>query len=460
MNFGDIYPKLNTLSCFRHPKTELCYDWLTPKSIIQLAEQSIMLIAKTGIFQVFVSECGAVPFAKLCAKIAEKKQMNLTWYCIKVPREIDKSFESTFQYYCNRKAADFLLPLDFHANPKNESFSVSASAEPHFVIARNEVTKQSSSPENPGLLRHFVPRNDEGLANIMNELQKPNDLEKNKEEQASLLSLQSKTKSSDLFQILQKPFIYFDEYIDSGKTLFQTIRFLQLFNPGVQFKLFCYLIKLPQAQLNPDFISSLYTLDSEEEAYQFGVYPFENRLDLIGYYYFNDNHHFKRSCISSLSSPLQGTPLTIKKFPLAELFGIINLALPLELKSSVQKQCAIPEVAQFIQEHHLVQYALYRLEILYYASTDISELLFQLFDMYGPVWSPMPDEYHLDYLNAFEKMTPIFDKYLNLENILSSYVAHRETLINHVAAFCENTRQQFYTQLENVLEEKTYECEY
>ena len=44
----------------------------------------------------------------------------------------------------------------------------------------------------------------------------------------------------------------------------------------------------------PSIYFTLYDLDTQLECYRFGIYPFENRIDLIGYFYYLNNNAFQK----------------------------------------------------------------------------------------------------------------------------------------------------------------------
>jgi len=436
----DIFPELDNLSPFVHPRTRLSYRWLNSSQIIELAEKSLNQLVQLDIDQVIVAESGAMPFAKVCQWLSKKKGLNLHWYSIKVPRDIHDFLEPTIQYGLKQTVNEWKISENFDQTPVG--FGARAEINPGMM---GEVCLPPLSSELNALLesKYFETPSLSLMEALRTAPKNP-----------SHERLSSLTRESDLSKILAKPFIYFDEYIDSGKTLFQTIRFLNLFAEKLDFKLFSYMTKLPKSQVS-DYSTSLFTAETEFDAYKIGVYPFENRVDWIGYFYFTQPGLYKRISVSELALEIASIggncDSSLLKNQSGKYIEIVNWP---DLTSTVKSNCTIPVVADYISQHHVQQYGFFLLEKISRGSTPTSEFFFQLFDMYGPVWSPMPDDYHFNYWETFEKSRPQLESALSNPTVQELYERIRRALVCEVAALCESRRADLNHSLTLELEKK------
>ena len=408
MILSDIYPELDPVVMFPHPITGQTYKMLSSIQLIELANKTLATLIKMDIKQILVSESGAILFAKICAWISHKKKLDLQWYSIKIPRNIEESFLPTLQAFIKLSKDDLLLSHEYERNPSEFSFTVNAD---HHLL-----------PE------RYFNSDDLSLADILKSLRS----EIKFPERDYFLSL---TKSSALAMFLKQPFIFFDEYIDSGKTLFQSLRFFKLFANSPQCKVFSYLIKLHETEINRNICACLYTLDTEHQAYTDGVYPYENRIDLLGYYYISNKDSFQRKSIAEQNS-LHTKETSHSNKLLQFIQSLDNHTIHAEVRS----QCSIPEISQWITNHHLVRYYLYKLEESNYGKSAYSELLYHLFDMYGPTWSPLPDSYHLCYIDAFCKTDKNINQHIATTFIRRHYRENRYRIMQLVTYLLETRR--------------------
>jgi hypothetical protein len=438
--YSTIYPEVNQLKMFTHPDTGLTYQFLSTPQLMELAERALELLLSMGIDQVIVSEAGAVPFARICAWLAWKKNLPLRWYAVKVPRNVSETAHVTLQTYSFLSLNELLLFPNIQTNPIGFSFT-RTNGELGLYDVGWALAKQDSAGPMPNLhlpIDYFTV-DGRTLGEILESIQehKPNPITD---------YLQNVTQTCALAQLLKKPFIFFDEYIDSGTTLFQSFRFFNLFAKDLQFKIFSYLIKIPKHSLDQKLCRSLYTLDDEYQAYQWGVYPFENRMDWLGYYYFITTNQFSKVSVSELF---------LHKGPDTDWPYLVDFLESLgdgTYLSDLQTECPIPQVAQFISRQHIIQFSLYLLEEIHCGKSKYSEFLFQLFDLYGPIWSPFPDDYHMSYLNAFAKIRPKMELLLTDQIIAKNYLNSRSQIVHHSAELFEQRRLLQQQNLFNALE--------
>lgn len=397
---SELFPEVDPLTGLVHPASNQSYQMLTPSQLLRMAEQILTRIEKTGIDQVIVSESGSVPFARICAMVATRKKKHINWYAVKIPRNIIDTFHVTFKTYLSLPEKALRL-----SETSNAGFSYGISehkvSPPNFLFDADAMT----------------------LKEIVNTLQYDHVFpEKN-----WFLKM---SEGSALAQILKKPFIFFDEYIDSGKTLFQSIRFMSLFSDSLHFRIMSYMTHLYQKDMDTSFIDSLHTLDDGWEMYALGVYPFENRIDCLGYYWLITPDILQKIPVSDLvmntRDICQKTVSSLTDNPIIQI-----------LLRNAKNHCKVSDISEWITEKQAFYWLLYHTEKSCFGINPFSEFWYQLFDMYGPIWSPFPDAWHQAYLDAFESEDPWCQP-----DIVRQYQTIREPLIHCVADLFEKRRKQ------------------
>jgi len=407
LDIEHIYSKPNNLSCFVHPKFNKVFQFINIDTLINQAKKIVSIFISNNIETVFFAETGASPFVFICNELIKKQNKKIKWIPIKLPRDIPDDISLIIQYFSGKKV-----------DLENVKFKTSD----HF--SKN------------------IPSLDLLLKNI-------NHIPLNGS-QESLLHVLSDTS---IAKALKKPIIFFDEYIDSGRTLYNVIRFLQLFNPKLEFHIVSYFTKLFDTEGHSLILHSLFNLSREEQCYDAGVYPFENRVDLIGYFYLLDQNLYQKTYVKDFIASEDLNNSLESDFWL-EMERFLSNKMFLE---NIQNNCKIEDVSNFISENNLIHYLLYLLEKTISKNCKETEFLFLLFDMYGPIWSPMPDEYHIDFLQAFNANEKVLIKSNVFSKLSNYYIELRNVIIHKIAFECEKRRNNFIQSVKNKLEKEEYE---
>src|SRR3989344_2521060 len=176
---------------------------------------------------------------------------------------------------------------------------------------------------------------------------------------------------------LAKPFLFFDEYIDSGTTLQNSHRYFNCFTGDIDFRTLSYYTNIGASSEFERIFFSEFDQDSQLQCYSRGAYPFENRIDLIGYYYFiNDDAYLRRSLeevVQMFKEQKQVDPANL----LQNLNAVIRERDLLEI---VKEQAKIPAVAQFLDESQIFKYYISALEQATEGKGPSGEFLWQLFE--------------------------------------------------------------------------------
>lgn len=348
-----LFGEVDNLECFVHPEFRRAFRLASDERLFTYAETIAQKIRESQCGLVVVAETGAVPFAKLCEWILRRDGGNVQWKYIKFPRDPLKNIAE-------------IIKFQLTDEERSRTQGIEAINE--------QITKRLFEPE-------------ENLQDILKQIEKPIDGKPYEEMRAVL-------EGTRISALLSQPFIYFDEYVDSGTTLWSAYHYFNLFALA-KFKIMSFYINIEDGNSHPAVCCSLFDAATRKQCFEGGVYPFENRIDLIGHWYHIDEGVYEKMTLDQLR----------EEFPSAEI-GASGFLKTLrtavcEPVLEVQRAARIRPVASYISEDDGVRYLLTLLEQGSGHKKICHEFLWQVFEMYGPIWSPLPDEYHLDFLQAF-----------------------------------------------------------
>lgn len=410
-----LYNKPDTLSHFN--TKECSYTFLSNKQTVSLTARLAGRIEKSPYEKVLVAETGASPIAEICDVLLQRTTKDVEWQCIKVPREPVKNILHPLIHYLTEEERKEKLPQNSLERLTNDLQTVGVDETLIVTLpqmSREEIlrflTKQipideynHELPSLPELLRQLPTREQSQMQTIVSHV----------------------TQDCRFPRFLQNPFLYFDEYIDSGKTLQQTDIFMNFLAKTPDYKTLSYYVFIAYPQHFSVVFSTLYSHDTREECYRLGAYPFENRIDLIGHFYAISDDFFKRISVTEL--PVSSEQITEQdgKRLLTELNSVIKKEKLLDI---VVNGLENSEVKSFVKNEHVLRFLFYLLEKEISGDSEVSQFLWQCFDMYGPCWSPLPDRFHLDYYKGFSELERNLPKD-SLQNCLELYRSCRSAIL-------------------------------
>jgi len=113
----------------------------------------------------------------------------------------------------------------------------------------------------------------------------------------------------------------------------------------------------------------------------------------------------------------------------------------------------IDDVRKYLTTDHILRYCLWWLEKRVGEET-CAEFLFQLYDMYGPAWSPTPTSYHFDFWQGFETLGPLFEGAADFERLERAYLYHRSSILKSAADLCVSRRREWLNRINTLVEER------
>ena len=267
-------------------------------------------------------------------------------------------------------------------------------------------------------LNKYLPIEKVNVENVFNNINKEID---------NLESLDDILRETTLYDIFSNQFIFFDEYILSGTVLRNFNFYAKLICKDVNYKIGAYMIFTKNIEKYKQIQFSIYSEETEIEAYKNGVYPFEDRIDIIGYFYYIDKDNYKKINVKDLANEYDENENEIEKFidkiyKFIEEYDILNL---------IKQKCKKEDLKEYFNKEDIVRYILKCLEENISIKSIDANFIKELFELYSPIWIPMPKEYHYEYWKTFVRIQSKIDEFVN-EN-LEKYKTLRKSFISKLA---------------------------
>lgn len=412
----DLFGKVDNLEMFIHPQFNEKFKFMNEIQSVKLAKDILEGFIKSGYEQIVVIESGTSPLISIIKGLEECKKSNLKLMQIKIPRDLNFNLYKWFETYLSENELNTVIEIS------NRN------------ILRKEALKEQCDNFN---LENFIGTEKFTIYDSINDSKSYS--EENKVFHEIL-------KGTKLYEIFTKPFLLFDEYINAGTIIRNFNGIVRLFTNNPDFKLSAYCMFLDNPEKYKKISFTLYDNSSELEAYRNGAYPFENRIDLIGYYYFISRNDFEKVYLDELKSEIlnqedaKNSNLKSKNDynneSLKEFYKNLNKVInENNLLEKLIENLEENQVKQYVSNNDIIRYLLKYLDEKEYGKNKIADFLDQVFELYAPSWSPMPVIFHLDYWNGFSKIQKDIDEAGN--KIIDSYKKYRLLIIKEILNLLE-----------------------
>lgn len=354
----ELFGKVDNLECFTHPKFNEKFKFMNEEQSINLARKVLDKFLKSGYQQIVVIESGTSPLISIIKKLEEYKKSSLNLMQIKIPRDLDFNLYKWFETYLSEEE----------------------------LYSRKKSLKEVCDKFN---LEDFIGKEKFSIYDSISD---------NKVYSQENKKFHEILKGTKLYEIFTNPFLIFDEYINAGTIIRNFNGIVRLFTDNPQFKLSAYCMFLDNPRNYEKIAFTIYDNDTELEAYRNGAYPFENRIDLIEYYYFISKDNFQKVYLKDLKTGLD--TLNNDKF-----YNLLNdKILKSNILNKLKENLEENQVKEYVSNYDIIRYLLKYLDEKIYGKNRISDFFDQVFELYAPSWSPMPVIFHLDYWNGFDKI--------------------------------------------------------
>jgi hypothetical protein len=423
---NNLFKREDNLSLFKHPEYKKRFYFLDNKKIIFLAKKTSRAIIRSNCKNILVNETGATVFANICKELIDRKypRNQINWIFIKFPREPKTNLFFIIRYYLKE-------------NELKEK------------LGREQIKKLKSLIHvHSNLTRELI------LKEVCNKIPLKSLELKKKSLKEIIYSIDNKQtkyqkivsiilENTEISRFLSERFILFEDFITSGHTINLTINYLKFFSKKLDFKIICYYFNLKDYKKYKIISFSLYDLSSKSRCFDYGTYPFENRVDLLGYFYAMDKERYEKIKLSSL----------IKKDNCLDLRFIDKIKKVINkngLLEQIKKEFKIKDLRDFISIKHLIRYYFYVFEKELKIDEKSTEFLWLVQDMYGPLWLPLPIEYHLEFMRVLENFKT-FRKVPEFNELLIDYKRNRQSIINEIIRFYKKSSKNELNQINKII---------
>lgn len=369
---NDLFGIVDNLNMFIHPKFNEGFKFMDDKQSICLAKRILNEFKKSGYENIVVIESGTSPLIAIIARLKEYESCDFKITQVKIPRDLDFNLFEWFNTYLSKEEMSEIVNVNGNS------------------ITRYEALKNIC---NIFSLEKFIGNDKFTIYDSVNNLKEYDSSTK------EFIEILQGTKMSELFN---KPFLLFDEYINAGTIIRNFNGIVRLFNMNPSFKLSAFCMFLDNPKDYEKIAFTLYDNSSELECYRNGAYPFENRIDLIGYYYFISKDDFMKVYLKDLKNELKEYAI---QSDLNLFYKKLNTIIDDEkLLDKLKNSLAEDQVKSYVNNKDIIRFIFKYLDEKLYGKNKFSDFLDQVFELYAPSWSPMPVIYHLDYWSGFDKV--------------------------------------------------------
>lgn len=412
----DLFGKVDNLEMFTHPKFNEKFKFMNESQSVKLAKDVLEGFMKSGYEQIVVIESGTSPLISIIKNLEEYKKSNLKLMQIKIPRDLNFNLYKWFEAYLSEKELNSIIKINDESLPRKE-------------FLKNKCNQFS--------LEEFIGTDKFTIYDSINDNKFYNDSNK---------QFHEVLKGTKLYEIFTKSFLLFDEYINAGTIIRNFNGIVRLFTNNPEFKLSAYCMFLDNPEKYEKINFTLYDNCSELDAYRNGAYPFENRIDLIGYYYFISENDFEKVNLKDLRNEIlnncQNGKITNTFYE--KINNLINKNNLLEkLKENLEEK----QVKQYVTNNDVIRYLLKYIDEKIYGKNKVADFLDQVFELYAPSWSPMPVIFHLDYWNGFSKIQKDIDCLSS--SILDVYKEYRLLIIKEILDSLEENYKSWQKAIKN-----------
>ena len=372
-----LFGEVNNLNMFIHPKFNEHFKFMNDNQSVILSEKILSEFIKSGFENIVVIESGTSPLIELIKKNEKYKNTKFNLIQVKIPRDLDFNLYEWFKTY-----------LSYEEQKQKIQFNGKESS-------RIELLRTLCNEFN---LENYVGNEKFTIYDSVSD---------KKNYDNSTKDFQEVLKGTYISKIFNAPFLLFDEYINAGTIIRNFNGIVRLFSNNPIFKLSAYCMFLDNPKDYEKIAFTLYDNSTELECYRNGAYPFENRIDLIGYYYFITDESFEKVYLKELEEEVN--KLTEKE-SFEDFYNKLNDIINKdELLNKLKENLVEEQVRKYVDNTDIVRYVFKYIDEKLFGKNKYADFLDQVFELYAPSWSPMPVIFHLDYWNGFEKIKESID---------------------------------------------------
>jgi len=388
----NVYGKVDKIRNLRLEENNERFYIMNEQQVFDLATQVINKIEKSKYRTIVFAESGSEPLIRICKQIAKRRNLEIDWFGFKIPRDIDINLYEFIKFYLSEE----------ELNEEND------------LRTRDELLEEFCKKIN---IEEYLPRKeiqvDEVICNIGRDYK--------------INSLDEILKGTHIHEVFSKEFLFFDEYILSGTIVRNFSFFSKLVCKKSKFKIGAYMIFSENIENLEKVEFSLYSKNNMTDAFRKGVYPYEDRVDIIGYFYNITKNEYAKIYLKDFIKECEDKNKELNDF-INKIYEFIEAKKLLNL---VKSKCKKEMLRDYFEEEDIIRYILKVFEQNIYSNKKEAIFLNEVFELYAPIWLPMPKEYHYQYWKALVRIQGYIDEYVISQK--EEYRAIREYFLSELA---------------------------
>ena len=396
--------KLDNLAPFTNQQTGRQYEHMTYEEFENMALKVAAQVMKVGRPLLLSMDSGSLPLAL----VVRSQNPQMTHIRVKAPREIG---DATWKY------------LSFMLTPEEKSQKVSKKQAEEVAGLLGEDLQLEGKALTEALRAVAAIAGVPLTYNIDENLETLRGLKGNIFVKANQVLLQGTQFSKEL----ESKAVMVEEFVTSATVLTACTYLLLSFNEKANYELVCYNYGKEQKDAGGVWAQLYGSPWNQEKAY-----PYENRIDLLGFYYTETAEELHLQNIKNLADEdgEEGAE---------ELEYLLRLYIKNENLVEALRVGAPENVKDYLDAPAVARWLAWKLERDWDETS--ADLYYQLFEMYAPSWSPLTIDFHLGFTGAFEERNwgpiPI--------ELRTAWARHRGALLAKTARAMEQTRNNYWT---------------
>jgi hypothetical protein len=418
-SFNPYAAPIDNLSAFTHPIFQQKFRYMNSQEGLALAQTILDEFIKSGYQNIVVIESGTSPLVQTMKKLRAFRASGISIWQLKIPRDTDFNLLGWFETYLTDEELAAKVVVNGASMSRRRALKLECSKNilPELVGAGEYNVYDSINDE-----REYDHTLTQNLRRIL--------------------------RGTALSEVFRGRFLLFDEYINSGTVLRNFNAMARLFTSRPYFQVSAFCIFVDNSDKYPKIAFSLYDKRTELECYTQGAYPYENRIDLIGYYYLVTTKQFLKITLDEARAEIrERSTANSEEFYRRLLTEIDDSGLETALKSALAED----QVRNYVTSLDIARCLMRQLEYAANGETKYWGLLDQAFELYAPAWSPMPVVNHLDYWNGF--MAVSVEMELLVQKLLPMYRQFRATLLDDILGRFISRKKEWNDEINKLIKE-------
>ena len=391
-----VYGKIDKIRNLKSGENHQKYELMNKTQILELAKYIVNQIQYSKYKTVVVSESGATPIIKICAKIAKDRNLKINWFLFKTPSQTKINLYEMIKFYLS-------------AEELEEKIEINQKIEKRKIFLK-EICENIK-------IEKYLETESTKLEEIIKKINKP----------IETIHLDKILKGTQLYEAFSNDFLFFDEYIYTGTILRNFNFYAKLICKNANFKIGAYAIFVDNINNFKQIQFSLYSKSTIMEGYTKGVYPYEDRIDKIGYFYHITEKEYTKLYVKDFLYEDKAKEKKLEQF-IHKIYEFIDEK---NLLNKIKEKCKKEDLKEYFEKEDIIRYILKVFEYKSYKETKTNIFVEEAFDVYAPIWLPLPKEYHYEYWKSFMRVEGIIDQFVEVNQ--KKYMDIHRCLIGKIA---------------------------